>query len=169
MSELKPLQKEEIARRWCSKKHDIKLEKTHVLFWDSDGMMYPFEFDIASHPRRKEIEELQEELKKYEEEHGKIKDWWNDQYSFEHLIKEVSLRAESPNTPDNRKVVGMVKSGKHDSGGNTFRSILGDCFLLTKVKADNKYMILTDQEMHDYVRKRCEVTAPIFEAQCAFM
>lgn len=119
-------------------------------------MMHPFEFDIASHPRRKEIEELQKELEKYEEEHGKIKDLWNDQYYFEHLIKAVGLRAESPDTPDNREVVGMVKSGKHDSNGNTFRSILGDCFLLTKAKADNKYMILTDQEMHDYVRNRCK-------------
>lgn len=133
----------------------MELAKTLVLFWDSDGMMYPFEFDIASHPRRKEIEELEEELKKHEEEHGKIKDLWNDQYSFEHIIKAADLRGWSPDIPDNREVVGMVKSGKHDNSCNTFHSILGDCFLLTKAKANNKYMILTDREMHDYVRERC--------------
>ena len=153
MSELDPLQKEEIARRWCSKKHNIELKKTDIVFWDRDGMMHRFEFDIASHPQQKEIEELQNELKKYEEEHGKIKDLLNNEY----FIKIINLRALSPDDPDNRKIVGMVKSGKYDNSGNTFGSILGDCFLLTKAKADKKYMILTDQKMHDYVRKRCEV------------
>lgn len=152
MSELNALQKEEIARRWCSKEHNIELEKTTILFWDSIGKMHPFEFDIASHPQREEIEELQKKLKKYEEEHGKIKDWWNN----EHFTKIIGLYAQSPDTPDHREVVGMVKSGKHNSNGNTFHSILGDCFLLTKVKADTKYMILTDQKMYNYVRERCE-------------
>ena len=133
----------------------MKLEKTIVLFWDSMGRMHPFEFDIVSHPRRKEIEELQEELKKYEE-HGKIKDLWNNQYFKENLIKTIGLYGESPDAPDNREVVGMVKSGKHDSNGNTFHSILGDCFLLTKAKADKKYMILTDLEMYNYAQERCE-------------
>ena len=59
-------------------------------------------------------------------------------------------------TPDRRKVIGMVKSGKHNSNGNTFQSILGDCFLLTRAKADKKYMILTDKEMYDYFHKRCK-------------
>ena len=151
MSKLDPLQKEKIARQWCSKEHNIKLEKTDVFFWDSNGNMYPFEFDIVSCPQRKEIKELQEKLKKYEEEHGKIKDLLNN----EHSIKIINLIIPSPNTPDNREVVGMVKSGKYDSNGNTFRAILGDCFLLTKAQADKKYMILTDQKMYNYVQKRC--------------
>lgn len=151
MNELDPFQKEEIARRWCSKKHNIRLEKADVLFWDSNGNMHPFEFDIASHPQRKEIEELQEKLKKDKEEHRKIKDLWNNEY----FIKMANLYAVSPDTPDDREIVGMVKSGKYSINGNTFCSILGDCFLLTKAKADKKYMILTDQKMYNYVQKRC--------------
>ena len=155
MSDLNPFQKEDIARLWCSKENNMELRKEIVLFWDDAGKMYPFEFDIASHPQRKEIKELQEKLKKYEEVHGKIKDRWNDQYFKEHFVKVMGLYAQSPDTPDNREVIGMVKSGKHDSGGNTFRSILGDCFLLTRAKADKKYMFLTDIEMHSYFQKRC--------------
>ena len=71
-------------------------------------------------------------------------------------MKLARLYGQSPNQPNNREIIGMVKSGKHDSGGNTYQSILGDCFLLTRAKADKKYMILTDKEMYDYFRSRCK-------------
>ena len=66
-----------------------------------------------------------------------------------------ALHGHSPKY-DKREIVGMVKSGKHNSSGTTYHSILGDCFLLTKVKADKKYMILTDKEMYDYFLYRCK-------------
>ena len=62
----------------------------------------------------------------------------------------------SSSTPDHRKVIGMVKTGKHKPNAITYQSILGDCFLLTRAKADKKYMILTDKEMYDYFHKRCK-------------
>ena len=62
----------------------------------------------------------------------------------------------SSSTPDHRKVIGMVKSGKYNSNANTFQSILGDCFLLTRAKADKKYMILTDEKMYDHFQDRCK-------------
>ena len=43
--------------------------------------------------------------------------------------------------------MGMVKSGRRGSGGDTYHSILGDCFLWTRAKVDKKYMILTDEEI----------------------
>ena len=50
----------------------------------------------------------------------------------------------------------MVKSSKQSSGRNTYNAILGDCFLLTRAKANKKYMILTYKEMYDYFRGRCK-------------
>lgn len=51
MSELSWMQKEEIARQWCSKENNsIKLTKDNVRFWDEDNHMQLFEFDITSHP-----------------------------------------------------------------------------------------------------------------------
>jgi len=146
-------QKEEIARLWCSKENNnIKLTKDRIVFWDNNNTMYPFEFDITSHPRRKEIEIINYKIKQYEEQHGKIENWRNNPY----FTELTSLYGISPDQPDNREIIGMVKSGKHDSGGVTYQSILGDCFLLTIAKADKKYMILTDKEMYDYFLDRCK-------------
>lgn len=147
------MQKEEIARRWCSKENNnITLTKELVIFWDKTNKMHPFEFDITSHPRRKEIEIINSKIKQYEEQHGKIKNMIDNPY-FKEL---VGMYGFSPGQIDNREIIGMVKSGKHDSGGVTYASILGDCFLLTKAKADKKYMILTDKDMYDYFLGRCD-------------
>jgi hypothetical protein len=143
---------EEIARRWCSKENNnIKLTKERVVFWDTDKNMYQFEFDITSHPRRKEIEIINSKIKQYEEQHGKINNMIDNPY-FKELVGMYCL---SPGQFDNREIIGMVKSGKHDNGTN-YESILGDCFLLTKAKADKKYMILTDKDMYDYFLGRCK-------------
>jgi len=150
---LTPLQKEEIGRLWCSKENNnIKLNKEQIWFWDNSDKMYLFEFDITSNPQRKEIEELQEKIKKYERQHGVI----NDKLSHPYVIELIGMYDHSPDKPDNIEVIGMVKSGKHSNGGNTYHSILGDCFLLTKAKADKKCMILTDKEMYDYFQGRCK-------------
>ena len=146
------MQKEEIARRWCSgENNNVKLTKELVIFWDNNNTMYPFEFDITSHPKRKEIEMINSKIKQYEEQHGKIKNVADNPY-FKEL---VGMYCISPGEVDNREIIGMVKSGKHDRGSVTYQSILGDCFLLTKAKADKKYMILTDKEMYDYFLGRC--------------
>ena len=150
---LTPQQKKEIARLWCSKENNnMNLDSNQVLFWGDGGEMYSFQFDITSYPQRKEIEKLQEERKEYENQHGKIKNFQDDPY----IMKLANLYGSSPDKPDNREIIGMVKSGKHDSGGNTYHSILGDCFLLTRAKADKKYMILTNKEMYDYFLYRCK-------------
>ena len=153
LTDLKPLQKEDIARLWCSKENNnMNLSSDKVWFWDDDGEMYLFQFDITSQPQRKEIEELQNKVKEYENQHGKIENYRDNPY----FIKLAGLHGHSADKPDNREIIGMVKSGKHDSGGNTYQSILGDCFLLTKAKADKKYMILTDKEMYDHFLYRCK-------------
>jgi len=147
------MQKEEIARRWCSKENNkIKLTKELVVFWDNNNTMYPFEFDITSRPKRKEIEIINSKIKQYEKQHGKIKNVVDNPY-FKELVGMYGI---SPGQIDNREIIGMVKSGKHDSGGVTYESILGDCFLLSRAKADKKYMILTDKAMHDYFLDRCK-------------
>ena len=141
-----------MGRRWCSRENNnIKLDSEQVLFWDDDEKIYLFQFDIASHPRRKEIEFVWNNIKEYEKQHGKNKQW-----SVYH--KElIGLHGYSFDEPDDREIIGMVKSGKYDKSGNTtYESILGDCFLLTRVNAKKKYMILTDKEMYDYFYGRCK-------------
>ncbi len=150
---LTPLEKEKIARLWCSKENNnMNLSNDEVLFWGDDGGMYPFQFDITSQPQRKKIEKLEKKRKEYENQHVKTKNFLDNPY----IMKLARLYGQSPNQPNNREIIGMVKSGKRDSGGNTYQSILGDCFLLTRAKADKKYMILTDKEMYDYFRSRCK-------------
>lgn len=107
---------------------------------------------LTSHPQRKEIEELQKKVKEYKNKHGKIENYQDNPY-FKELI---GMYFHSPDKPDNREIIGMVKSGKHSGGGNTYHAILWDCFLLTRAKADKKYMILTDKEMYDYFCGRCK-------------
>ena len=67
------------------------------------------------------------------------------------------MHGHSPDKPDHREIIGMVKSGKQSSGRNTYHAILGDCFLLTRAKADKKYMIMTDKKIYDYFYDRCKV------------
>ena len=150
---LTPQQKEKIARLWCSKENNNRnLDNSEIWFCDDDGGTCRFQFDITSQPQRKEIEELQNKVKEYENQHGKMENDKGNPYSE----KLVSLYTHSSNRPDNNEIIGMVKSDKHDSGGNTYQSILGDCFLLTRAKANKKYMILTDKEMYDYFCYRCK-------------
>ena len=152
MNDLTPNQKEDIARLWCSKENDIELVKEHIFFWNNSGHMYIFEFDIVSRQRSKEIKKLQEKIKKHENQHGKIK----DNHTLAQELSGLRYGGYSDKNPDKREVIGMVKTGKHKPNAITFQSILGDCFLLTRAKADKKYMILTDKEMYDYFHKRCK-------------
>ena len=152
MDDLTPMQKEEISRLWCSKENNMKLDKDHVWFWDENDNIYQFEFDIASNPRRKEIEELEEKIRKQEKQYGKTANTLDTSY----ILKRSELYGRSSDGPDHREVIGMVKSGKHSNGNNTYHAILGDCFLLSKAKADKKYMILTDKIMYDYFYERCK-------------
>jgi len=55
---------------------------------------------------------------------------------------------------DEREIVGMVKTTKWKSEGPEFASVLGDCFLLSKANSNQKYMILTDKEMFENVKRR---------------
>ena len=153
LTDLKPEQIEEIGRAWCSRENDnIPLERDDVLSWDSDGNLHKFRFDITSLPQRKEIEELDRKRKEREKQHGKSKDCPDVQA----LIESARLYGRSPDKPENREIVGMVKSGKLDEHGNTYQKILGDCFLLTRARADKKYMILTDKDMYDHFHRRCK-------------
>jgi hypothetical protein len=147
------MQKEELARRWCSKENKgIELAKDLVWFWDEDHKMYLFEFDITSHPNRKEIEEVNSRIKQYENMHGKITDYRTNPY-FKEL---VGLYCKTPGKTDKREILGMVKSSKLGKSGTSYASILGDCFLLRQARADKKYMFLTDKKMYDYFLGRCK-------------
>lgn len=143
---------EKIARRWCSIKNDnMKLEKMNVCFC-SNGAFEVFEFDIASHPNRKEIAELDYKIKQYKAAHG-VDNIQDTQY-FTQLTGLYSFLADKT---DHREIVGMVKARKHDRSRNAYVSILGDCFLLARAKADKKYMILTDKTLYDYFLSRCSL------------
>ena len=142
-------QQEEMARRWCSKRHNIKLTNDRVIFWNQNKI-YEFEFDITSRPKRKEFENINSKIRQYEKEQSKKIDRHNP--LFAELVK---MYCRTPNEPDHREVIGMVKSGRHANGNRTYESTLGDCFLLTRAKADKKYMILTDKKMHEYFLNRC--------------
>ena len=121
------------------------------MFRKEDRPIHAFEFDIVSHPRRKNIEDVNTKIKQYEQQHGKIENFLDNPF-----WRDLSaLYGQSPKY-DKREIVGMVKSGKHNNNLNTYQSILGDCFLLTKTKAVKKYMILTDKEMYDYFLNRCK-------------
>lgn len=153
MDEFSWMQKEEMARRWCSKENDgIKLTKDKVWFWDKSNNMYGFEFDITSQSNRKEIEELNSKIKQYEKTHGKINHYKNNPY----FMELTSLYGHTEGEPDKREIIGMVKSSKHDKANVAYESILGDCFLLSRAYADKKYMVLTDQKMYDYFLGRCK-------------
>ena len=154
MDDLSAQDKEDIARLWCSKENNIELVKEQICFWDDSDKMHLFEFDITSHPRRKEIKKLQEKIKKHEHKHGKIK--YDHPFDDPFALELAGMDGISSSTPDKREIIGMVKTGKHNPNAITFQSILGDCFLLTRAKADKKYMILTDKEMYDYFHKRCK-------------
>ncbi len=151
MAKLLWQRKEARAREWCSQENDnIELTSDDVFFWDNDKP-YTFKFDIASYKRGREIEKINAEKKQYEEKHGK------DSYPRnEFIIKMAKLYGISPGEVDRREIIGMVKSGKHDDGGVTYETILGDCFLLARASADKKYMILTDKKMYDYFNYRCK-------------
>ena len=87
--DLTPLQKEEIGKLWCSKENNnMNLNSDEVWFWDDVGKMYRFQFDITSHPQRKEIEELQKKVKEYENQHGKIENYQDNPY-FKELIRDT--------------------------------------------------------------------------------
>ena len=51
----------------------MDLTKDDVLFGKEDKSIHAFEFDIVSHPRRKEIQTVVTKIKQYEQQHGKIK------------------------------------------------------------------------------------------------
>ncbi len=148
---VKPIwrQKEDLAREWCSQRNNnIKLIKDNIIFWDADMHMYGFEFDIASRRRRKEIDEVESEIKQYKEKHGKIT------FENELFMKLFSLCGISSGEVDHREVIGMVKATKYN--GVAYEAILGDCFLLARASADKKYMILTDKKMYDHFNRRCK-------------
>ncbi len=125
------LQKEDLAREWCSRKNNnIKLTKDRVVFWDDDMKRYDFEFDIASY-RQRGIEKPELGKKQYGEK--------NEADSrLEGESKSSTPYAISPGEVDHRKIVGMVKSTQYD--GVAYEAILGDCFLLSRASADKKYM-----------------------------
>ena len=153
MTDFTPLQHEEIGRLWCSKENNnINLSSDNIVFWDDDEKLCLFEFDIASPPRRKENEKLLKKIKEHKEQHGKIES--GPDYSS--IVELSKLVGYSPGTLDKREIIGMVKSGSHTRNRHTFQAILGDCFLLTRAKADKKYMILTDKKMYDYTHDRCK-------------
>ncbi|MFY9300458.1 MAG: hypothetical protein WAO91_04645 [Candidatus Nitrosotenuis sp.] len=54
------------------------------------------------------------------------------------------------------EVAGMVKAVKLNPNGPEFQTVLGDCFLLTKIKAKRKYMILTNPEFYEHFKRRTE-------------
>lgn len=153
MEILTPNEKEIIARAWCSKENSIELISDDVMLLNVDREYFsPFQFDIASRRNRKEYEKIISKQREYEETHEEINESKQQEFRLE-LTKIMGL---DPSKPDEREVLGMVKSGKHDDGGTTYHSILGDCFLLNQAKADKKYMILTDKNMYDYFFNRCK-------------
>ena len=63
MDDLSTQDKENNAER-CSKKNNIELIKGNICYCDKDsGNIYSIKIDNLSHPRRKEIEKLQEPIK----------------------------------------------------------------------------------------------------------
>lgn len=59
---------------------------------------------------------------------------------------------------DDMSVIGEIKSGKKSRGN--YLGALTDCFLLTKIEAKKKLLILTDKEFYTYFKVYSEGIIP---------
>ena len=59
---------------------------------------------------------------------------------------------------DDMNIVGEIKSGRKSRGN--FVGALSDCFLLTKVKAKKKLLVLSDKEFYGHFKANAEGIIP---------
>ena len=83
---------------WCSKKNNIELIKVDAYYYDknSDDII-SLKIDNLSHPRRKEIEKLQEPIKSDENKDEKIKNNYPNPIKLAicmifHLVHQITAK-----------------------------------------------------------------------------